>query len=205
MFHLIGFSLRSYHLSSLVTSSNCSLQCVFLVLHWLWNGGYTNWLYKCEEIARRSRWGYPLRYRRRHDLPRGKKQVKLLFLLLWTVWNCTVCKEIIIIPLYKTIIHIFRDHVCYLHCRLKESLDCGSRMILRNGVYALTGTAHNHGAETQELRRIALVNECVTTAAAQPGNLSDIFREIHRNRYNLKCCFVNIHYLICLTCSFLTW
>ena len=134
-----------------------------------------------------------------------RNRLNYIFLLLWIVWNCTVCKEIIIIPLYKIIIHIYRDHVCYLHCRLKESLDCGSRMILRNGVYALTGTAHNHGAETQELRRIALVNECVTTAAAQPGNLSDIFREIHRNRYNLKCCFVNIHYLICLTCSFLTW
>jgi hypothetical protein len=37
---------------------------------------------------------------------------------------------------------------------------------MRNGVYTLNGSPHNHGPETQELRRIALVNECVAKAAA---------------------------------------
>lgn len=39
-------------------------------------------------------------------------------------------------------------------------------MTMRNGVYTLNGSPHNHGPETQELRRIALVNECVAKAAA---------------------------------------
>ncbi len=55
-------------------------------------------------------------------------------------------------------------------------------MTMRNGVYVIYEYPHNHGPETQELRRIALVNECVAKAAAEPGNLSDIFREIHRTR-----------------------
>ncbi|EFX64420.1 hypothetical protein DAPPUDRAFT_334208 [Daphnia pulex] len=76
-----------------------------------------------------------------------------------------------------------RGHVCYLHCRLKQSQDCPNRMTMRNGVYVLNESPHNHGPETQELRRIALVNECVAKAAAEPGNLSDIFREIHRTSY----------------------
>ena len=55
-------------------------------------------------------------------------------------------------------------------------------MTMRNGVYTLNRSPHNHGPETQELRRIALVNECVAKAAAQPGNFSEIFRKIHRTR-----------------------
>ena len=55
-------------------------------------------------------------------------------------------------------------------------------MTMRNGVYTLNRSPHNHGPETHELRRIALVNECVAKAAAQPGNFSEIFREIHRTR-----------------------
>lgn len=55
-------------------------------------------------------------------------------------------------------------------------------MTMRNGVYVLNKFPHNHGPETQELRRIALVNECVAKAAAEPGNLSEIFREILRTR-----------------------
>ncbi len=60
--------------------------------------------------------------------------------------------------------------------------DCPNRMTMRNGVYVINESPHNHGPETQELQRIALVNECVTKAAAEPGNLSDIFIEIHRTR-----------------------
>ena len=56
-------------------------------------------------------------------------------------------------------------------------------MIKRNGVYKLSGVEHSyHGPETELLSRIALVNECVAKAVSEPGNLSEIFRQVHRSK-----------------------
>ena len=56
-------------------------------------------------------------------------------------------------------------------------------MIKRNGMYALSGVEHSHhGPEVELLSRIALVNECVAQAVKEPGNLGDIFRQVHRTK-----------------------
>ena len=43
-----------------------------------------------------------------------------------------------------------------------------------NRVYYKSGAAHNHGDETEDLARIAAVNECVKLAAERDGSLKRI-------------------------------
>ncbi|KAI9554900.1 hypothetical protein GHT06_020178 [Daphnia sinensis] len=73
-----------------------------------------------------------------------------------------------------------RKEMVYFKCRHFERLSCGSRMKSVDGVFYKTGREHNHGPETQELRRIAAVNECVRLAGKRHGSLKKIFEEVRQ-------------------------
>ncbi|XP_045030418.1 uncharacterized protein LOC116935338 [Daphnia magna] len=81
-----------------------------------------------------------------------------------------------------------RKEMVYFKCRHFERLSCGSRMKSVDGVFYKTGREHNHGPETQELRRIAAVNECVRLAGKRHGSLKKIFEEV-RQRTNVTLTF----------------
>ncbi|KZS16486.1 Uncharacterized protein APZ42_017762 [Daphnia magna] len=81
-----------------------------------------------------------------------------------------------------------RKEMVYFKCRHFERLSCGSRMKSIDGVFYKTGREHNHGPETQELRRIAAVNECVRLAGKRHGSLKKVFEEV-RQRTNVTLTF----------------
>ncbi|KAK4024114.1 hypothetical protein OUZ56_009502 [Daphnia magna] len=49
----------------------------------------------------------------------------------------------------------------YFRCRKYESFGCLARLRQTDHQYFKTGSEHNHENETEEIRKIAVVNECV--------------------------------------------
>ena len=77
-------------------------------------------------------------------------------------------------------------YICYrsrrsilYRCRQYRHLHCLARVVMKDTVCTTTGDPHNHPAETDDIERLNLVNECIDVASSERARgLKRIFEEV---------------------------
>lgn len=94
--------------------------------------------------------------------------------------TCLYESFMVLFLLFILIFSSFRedsDSASY-RCRKYESLRCLARLSRKGDQFTKTGSEHNHGDETADIGRIAVVNTCVQRASEPRIRLKRTFEEV---------------------------